>query len=70
MTESPEGKKSQLFKDLDISTKLLSIFKSVKDKKEIVHMLVVDFRKKTLHRNPLQSIKIFDFNYILIWQGL
>ena len=38
-------KKSQMFKDLDLSTKLLSIFKSVKIK-EIVHMLLVNFRKK------------------------
>ena len=32
-----------MLKDLDLSRKLLSIFKSVKDKKEVVHMLLVDF---------------------------
>ena len=54
--EGPDGKKSQMFTDLGLSTKLLSMFKSVKEKEEVVHMFLGNFRKKTLHRNHLQSI--------------
>lgn len=46
--EGPDGKKSQMFTDLGLSTKLLSIFKSVKEKEEVVHMLLGNFRKKNI----------------------
>ena len=64
-------KKSQMLKDLDLSIKLLSIFKSVKDKKEVVHMLLVDFRKKNnKYKSFAKYFKISDFNYVSIRQGL